>query len=73
MALASEFSIREIELGGGRAPIDRRDDDAGELAGPVQGRGLPAILQHREQMIAGLEPELGEAAATAEMRRYQSA
>ena len=42
------------------APVDRRDDDAGELAGPVEGRRLPAILQHGEQMIAGLESEIVE-------------
>ena len=42
----------EIELVGARAPIERRDDDAGELARPVDGRRLPAVLQHGDQMIA---------------------
>ena len=50
----------EIDIFTRRAPVHRRDDDAGELAGPVDGRCLPAILQHGEEMIAGLETELVE-------------
>ena len=34
---------------------------AGELAGPVDGRRLPAVLQQRDEMIAGREPERVEA------------
>ena len=51
----------EIEFARGRAPIHRRDDDAGELAGPMQGRGLPAVLQRGDEMIAGLQPDRVEA------------
>ena len=50
-----------VELVGGRAPVQRRDDDAGELAGPMDGRRLPVVLQRRDQMVAGLEPEPVEA------------
>jgi hypothetical protein len=50
----------EIDLLTRRAPVHRRDDDAGELAGPVDGRCLPAILQHGEELIAGLETEFVE-------------
>ena len=50
-----------VDLVGLGAPVDRRDDDAGELAGPVQRRRLPAVLQHGDQMIAGHQAELVEA------------
>ena len=50
-----------VELVGGRAPVQRRDDDAGELAGPMDGRRLPVVLQRRDQMVAGLQPEPVEA------------
>ena len=50
----------EIDLVILGAPIQRRDDDAGELTGPVDGGGLPAVLQHRDQMIAGLQSDLVE-------------
>ena len=50
-----------VELVRGRAPVQRRDDDAGELAGPMDGRRLPVVLQHRDQMVAGLEPQPVEA------------
>jgi hypothetical protein len=50
----------EIDLLTRRAPVHGRDDDASELAGPVDGCCLPAILQHGEEMIAGLETELVE-------------
>ena len=33
-------------------PVQRRHDDAGELAGPVQSRHLPAVLQHHQQVVA---------------------
>jgi hypothetical protein len=48
----------EIDFLAGRAPVHRRDDDAGELAGPVDSRRLPAILQKGKEMIAGLETNL---------------
>jgi hypothetical protein len=38
-----------------RAPIDWSDDDTGELAGTVNGGGLPIVLQHTDEMIAGPE------------------
>jgi hypothetical protein len=47
----------EIEIVGGRAPVHRRYDDAGELAGPVQRRRLPAVLQHGDDMVAGPHAE----------------
>ena len=47
----------EVELVGGRAPVQRRDDDTGELAGPMDGGRLPAILQHRDEVIARLEAQ----------------
>ena len=43
-----------------RAPIDRSDNDAGELAGPMNGGGLPIVLQHSDEMIARLEPHIVE-------------
>ena len=46
----------EIDLVGLGAPVDRRDHDAGELAGPVQRGRLVAILQQGEQTVARLEP-----------------
>ena len=48
-----------VHLVGLGAPVQRRDDDAGELACPVQGRHLPAVLQQRDQVVAALQtPEL---------------
>ena len=60
-AMASRILEAEIELVRARAPIDRRDDDAGELAGPVDGRRLPAVLQHGDEMVAGGKPDLVKA------------
>ncbi len=45
----------EGEFVGFGAPVQRRDDDAGELAGPVQRRGFPAVLQQGDEMVAGFE------------------
>src|ERR1700730_18633089 len=42
---------------GAAAPIERGDDDAGELARPMDRRCLPAILQHRPEMVAGFKHE----------------
>ena len=57
------FGIAEIEidLACAGAPIHRRDDDARELAGPMQRRRLPAVLQRRDQVIARLQPDRVEA------------
>ena len=44
-----------------RAPVERRDHDARELAGPVQRRRFPAVLQHDEQTVAALQAELAQA------------
>ena len=49
-----------IELVGLGAPVDRRDHEARDLAGPVQRRRLPAVLQQRDDVIAGLEAEAVE-------------
>ena len=54
----------EIDLVRLGAPVDRHDDDAGKLAGPVQGRRLPAVLQNRDQTIAAFEAETSSKAAT---------
>ena len=35
-----------------RAPVDWRNHNAGELARPMDRRRLPAVLQHRDQMVA---------------------
>src|SRR6266404_1325399 len=43
------------------APIERGDDDAGELARPMDRRRLPAILQHSHEMVASFESERVEA------------
>ena len=51
----------EIQLARTGAPIQRGDDDAGELAGPVDRRCFPAVLQQRDEMIARPEPEVVEA------------
>jgi hypothetical protein len=42
-----------VQLVCGRAPVQRRNDDAGELAGPVDCRRLPVVLQNRHEMVAG--------------------
>ena len=44
-----------VQFVGGGAPVQRRDDDAGELACPVDRRRLPVVLQHCDEMVAGLE------------------
>jgi len=49
-----------VELVGLGPPVDRRDHEACELAGPVQRRRLPAVLQQRHDMIAGLQAETVE-------------
>ncbi len=51
----------EIEFACGRAPVDRGDDDAGELAGPMQRRRFGAVLQHGDEVVACLEPDGVEA------------
>ena len=42
------------------APVDGGDNDSGELAGPMNGGGLPIVLQHGDEMVAGLEPDFVE-------------
>src|SRR6516225_6668350 len=51
----------EIELMRAAAPIEWGDDDAGELARPMDRRRLPAILQHRHEMVASFKSERVEA------------
>src|SRR5262249_28131937 len=43
------------------APVDRRNDDAGKLTGPVDARGLVPVLQHGHEVIARLQLQLVEA------------
>ena len=57
----------EIEFVRTRAPIERRDDDAGELACPMDRRRLPAVLQQSDKMVAPLKPERVEGS---DQRRY---
>ena len=40
---------------------ERRRDDAGELAGPVHGGHLPAVLQHDQQVVAPGQSEIAQA------------
>ena len=47
-----------VDLG---APVDGRDDDAGELASPMQSGGLPSVLQHGDEAIPRRQPQLGKA------------
>ncbi len=44
-----------VQLLRAHAPVERRDDDARELARPVQAGRLPTVLQRRHQMIAAPE------------------
>jgi hypothetical protein len=57
------FSIFEVEIEflGSRAPVERGNDDPGELARPVDGRRFPAVLQHGHEVVAGFESERVEA------------
>ena len=41
-----------VDLVGLGAPVQRRHHHARELAGPVQRRHLPAVLQHDQQVVA---------------------
>ena len=41
----------EIDLIGLCPPVDGRHRQPGKLAGPVQRRGLPAVLQQRDEMV----------------------
>jgi len=50
----------EIEFVGFRAPIDRRDDDSGQLARPMNCRGFPSVLQHGDDVVAGSQSEVVE-------------
>ena len=51
----------EIELVGGESPVQRGRDKACDLTRPMNCRHLPAVLQHRGDVIAGLEAERPEA------------
>ena len=51
----------EIQFARAGAPIERRDDDAGELACPVDRRRFPPILQQRDEMVARVESKIVEA------------
>ncbi len=52
---------KKVDLARRRAPVHRRDDDAGKLTGPVQARGLPAVGQRGDEMVAWLQPDGVEA------------
>ena len=45
-----------VELLGLRAPVHRRDHHPRDLAGPVQGRGLEAVLEDGDQVVAVAQP-----------------
>ena len=45
----------EVDLIWLRAPVDRRDRQPGKLAGPVQARRFPAVLEHGDEVIAGFQ------------------
>ena len=45
-----------VELLGLRAPVHRRDHHPRDLAGPVQGRGLDAVLENGDQVVAVAQP-----------------
>jgi len=52
---------KEIEFACRRSPVHRRDDYAGKLAGPMQGRRFPAVLQRGHDALAGCKSERIEA------------
>jgi hypothetical protein len=49
--LHARVSHAVVEFVGLGAPVERHDHDARELAGPVQRRHFPAVLQHGEQPV----------------------
>ena len=49
----------EIQFVGGRAPVQRRDDEPGELACPVDRRRFPAVLQQGNDVIVRARARAG--------------
>ncbi len=50
----------EIDVGGARPPIDRGDDETGELAGPMEERRLQPVLQHGDEACPLRQAEVVE-------------